>query len=700
MSIVEEKKYFENVPKKISNAGKASLIWEMNNRGKKKSNGPLFNPDFVFNVTSGTVFEEKLSFLRTLAKQGTIIDLNSRILETRQKFGEKLRQCDALTRDKVQLSDSGSELSSEDEKVQDGSDLIREKLRKGKPAKEKEDNFFDNRSKYDISLTFEEMNLSRSLNKAISSMNYVNPTPIQSVCIPVALLGKDICACAATGTGKTCAYMIPILERLLFKPVGRRITRVLVMVPTRELAMQVYETGTTLAKYTSISIALSTGGMDLKSQEAALRLNPDVVIATPGRLIDHLHNSPGFNLNGVEILVLDEADRMLDEHFEEQMLEIMRLCSPTRQAMLFSATMTDKVKDLASVSLKKPVKLFVNENTEMALNLRQQFVRIRKERECSREASLAALLKRSFTSKVLLFASTKQICHRLRLLLGLLGIRVAELHGNLSQAQRIDALEQFKKGVVDVLVATDVAARGIDVQGVKTVINYQMPHVFKLYVHRVGRTARAGRSGCAVSFVSEDDRKLVKEIVKHCPTSIKRRILNKDAVQSCQRMIDELIPEIDRIVEEEKQERQLSIAEKQIAQAKAKLENDHHQAGATTSSTANNNPKRVWFQTSVAQKLEKVKNKQLYKEALRKSNGAKQKSTDVKTRKKKLSDAQDESGGRFEKLIDYQVRAAKRKRRQARLRACVENAPKMAAKNVKRKFHQSSSFGVEYSSSK
>ncbi|KRX88778.1 putative ATP-dependent RNA helicase DDX27, partial [Trichinella pseudospiralis] len=378
--------------------------------------------------------------------------------------------------------------------------LIREKLRKGKPAKEKEDSFFDNRSKYNISLTFEEMNLSRSLNKAISSMNYINPTPIQSVCIPVALLGKDICACAATGTGKTCAYMIPILERLLFKPVGGRITRVLVMVPTRELAMQVYETGTALAKYTSISIALSTGGMDLKSQEAALRLNPDVVIATPGRLIDHLHNSPSFNLNGVEILVLDEADRMLDEYFEEQMLEIMRLCSPTRQAMLFSATMTDKVKDLASVSLKKPVKLFVNENTEMALNLRQQFVRIRKERECSREAILAALLKRSFTSKVLLFARTKEVCHRLRLLLGLLGIRVAELHGNLSQAQRIDALEQFKKGVVDVLVATDVAARGIDVPGVKTVINYQMPHVFKLYVHRVGRTARAGRSGCAVSL--------------------------------------------------------------------------------------------------------------------------------------------------------------------------------------------------------
>ncbi|KRX13773.1 putative ATP-dependent RNA helicase DDX27 [Trichinella nelsoni] len=312
MSIAEEKKYVKNVPKKISNAGKASLIWEMNNRRKKKSNAPLFNPDFVFNVTSNTVFEEKLSFLRTLAKQGTSIDLNSRILETRQKFNEKLRQCDALTRDKVQLSDSGSELSSEDEKVQGGSDLIREKLRKGKPAKEKEDNFFDNRSKYDISLTFEEMNLSRSLNKAISSMNYVNPTPIQSVCIPVALLGKDICACAATGTGKTCAYMIPILERLLFKPVGRRITRVLVMVPTRELAMQVYETGTTLAKYTSISIALSTGGMDLKSQEAALRLNPDVVIATPGRLIDHLHNSPGFNLNGVEILVLDEADRYSD----------------------------------------------------------------------------------------------------------------------------------------------------------------------------------------------------------------------------------------------------------------------------------------------------------------------------------------------------------------------------------------------------
>lgn len=210
------------------------------------------------------------------------------------------------------------------------------------------------------------MNLSRPLLKAITAMGFKQPTPIQKACIPVGLLGKDICACAATGTGKTAAFALPVLERLIYKPRQAPVTRVLVLVPTRELGIQVHSVTKQLAQFCSITTCLAVGGLDVKSQEAALRAAPDILIATPGRLIDHLHNCPSFHLSSIEVLILDEADRMLDEYFEEQMKEIIRMCSHHRQTMLFSATMTDEVKDLASVSLKNPVRIFVNSNTDVA----------------------------------------------------------------------------------------------------------------------------------------------------------------------------------------------------------------------------------------------------------------------------------------------------------------------------------------------
>ncbi|MBV95411.1 putative ATP-dependent RNA helicase DDX27, partial [Eschrichtius robustus] len=275
---------------------------------------------------------------------------------------------------------------------------------------------------------------------AITAMGFKEPTPIQKACIPVGLLGKDICACAATGTGKTAAFALPVLERLIYKPRQAPVTRVLVLVPTRELGIQVHSVTRQLAQFCSVTTCLAVGGLDVKSQEVALRAAPDILIATPGRLIDHLHNCPSFHLSSIEVLILDEADRMLDEYFEEQMKEIIRMCSHHRQTMLFSATMTDEVKDLASVSLKNPVRIFVNSNTDVAPFLRQEFIRIRPNREGDREAIVAALLMRTFTDHVMLFTQTKKQAHRMHILLGLMGLQVGELHGNLSQTQRLEAL--------------------------------------------------------------------------------------------------------------------------------------------------------------------------------------------------------------------------------------------------------------------
>ncbi|KAM7541568.1 hypothetical protein Aperf_G00000036180 [Anoplocephala perfoliata] len=478
-------------------------------------------------------------------------------------------------------------------------DKSKHKVHKRFDSGDKEDRQFEfaqSVNKYTAVESFISFKLSKPLLKALTELNVFTPTPIQCACIPLALLNRDICACARTGSGKTLAFLLPIIERLVYAPSrARKSTKALVISPTRELAVQIFKVAEQLTNHCpQIKIQLAAGGLDLSSQEASLRTNPDIVVATPGRLIDHISNAPNFSLNGIEYLVLDEADKLLDQYFTEQVKEIVRHCSTQRQTLLFSATMTETVRELATVSLRNPVRIFLNHSTDVASHLDQEFVRIRPHREGDRDAILAALLVRTFPCRTIVFLPTKKDCHRMHVLLGLIGVKCAELHGDMNQPQRLEALRRFTDAdalkekmdsmpsqilsssmppPVDVLLATDLASRGLDIPGVQAVINYRLPKDMKSYVHRVGRTARASNSGRAVSLAGEEDRKLLKEIVKDAPFPVKTRVIPPEVIARFQTQIDKVQAYVKEILMAELEERELNAAQVQLAKAESLVQN-------------------------------------------------------------------------------------------------------------------------------
>lgn len=298
--------------------------------------------------------------------------------------------------------------------------------------------------------SFQEFNLSRPILRGLAAVSFSNPTPIQRKAIPVALLGKDIVGSAVTGSGKTAAFVVPILERLLFRPRKVPTSRVAILMPTRELAVQCYNVATKLATYTDITFCQLVGGFSLREQENILKRRPDVIIATPGRFIDHMRNSASFTVDTLEILVLDEADRMLEDGFADELNEILTTIPKSRQTMLFSATMTDTVDKLIRVGLNRPVRLMVDAKKNTAVTLVQEFVRLRPGREGKRLGSLLYLCKEIYTGRVIVFFRQKREAHRVRIVFGLLGLKAAELHGSMSQEQ-VRFTDPFSLGMTAVL---------------------------------------------------------------------------------------------------------------------------------------------------------------------------------------------------------------------------------------------------------
>ncbi|MES1983051.1 MAG: DEAD/DEAH box helicase [Pseudomonadota bacterium] len=357
---------------------------------------------------------------------------------------------------------------------------------------------------------FADLGLSEEILRAVNELGYTIPTPVQAQAIPAVLSGGDLLAGAQTGTGKTAGFTLPILQLLSAnsKPGNKGPIRALILIPTRELAAQVEESVRNYGKYLSLNSMTMIGGVNINPQIARLKTRVDILVATPGRLLDHVQQRT-VDLSHVEILVLDEADRMLDMGFIRDIRKILALLPRQRQNLLFSATFSDEIKALADGLLNKPAMIEVARRNATAELIEQRIYPVDRERK--REL-LAHLIKEHNWHQVLVFTRTKHGANKLAEQLDREGIPALAIHGNKSQAARTRALAEFKSGTLQVLVATDIAARGIDISELPHVVNFELPNVAEDYVHRIGRTGRAGSEGEASSLVCIDEKKLLQDI--------------------------------------------------------------------------------------------------------------------------------------------------------------------------------------------
>lgn len=497
------------------------------------------------------------------------------------------------------------------------------------------------------------LELSRPLLKALSDLNFVEPTLIQKEVIPFALSGRDIMAEAETGSGKTAAFLLPALERLLRSPyirnskvsslgrVGGAVgTKVLVLLPSRELATQCFGVLESLVKYCPmITRAVVTGGMNIQQQEKILRCQPHIVIATPGRILDMLLNTLSIQLELLEIIILDEADRLLDMGFRQECLEILRYSSRTRQTMLFSATLSRGVSDLAllalnnpckvsTVGLKSGIKSIGNSGesellsiTGLSSTLQQEFVEITKEEE--REGVLFYILTKIFTKRVIVFFQTKKEAHRCAILGNIFGLSSTELHGFLPQEKRLENFAKFKFGKVDILFASELAARGLDVQDVSAVINFTIPLEASRYIHRVGRTARIGSKGNCITIYTQSERSQLKALMKqvlrvgksstgkgdtkeNVSSIMKKRTFATNNINEWVEKISNSEKQVKNVIKADITEKELRIAEMQVNKAENIVLHKKE---------IQSRPRKKWIQT----KKEKILTRESAKKNLLKS---------------------------------------------------------------------------------
>ena len=372
---------------------------------------------------------------------------------------------------------------------------------------------------------FTDLGLRAEILRSIAEQGYDTPTPIQAEAIPVVLEGRDLMAAAQTGTGKTAGFTLPILQLLSTRDAGlsmkRFKPRALVLVPTRELAVQVHDSVRTYGRHVRLKSAAIYGGVGMGPQLSALKSGVDIIVATPGRLLDHIEQRSA-DLSGIEILVLDEADRMLDMGFIRDIRRIIALLPKKKQSLLFSATFSDEIRGLVAGLLTNPVSVEVARRNAPAEAVTQAVYHVDRDRK---RDLLIQLIGDHGWHQVLVFTRTKHGADALSDRLGKAGIRSAALHGNKSQSQRQRALDDFKRLKLNVLVATDIAARGIDIDELPHVVNYELPNIPEDYVHRIGRTGRAGSSGQAVSLVCVDEHRLLRDIERLLKKDIEKRVV-------------------------------------------------------------------------------------------------------------------------------------------------------------------------------
>ncbi|HEK1691641.1 TPA: DEAD/DEAH box helicase [Pseudomonas putida] len=377
----------------------------------------------------------------------------------------------------------------------------------------------------EVTSVFSQFALHERLLKAVAELKFVEPTPVQAAAIPLALQGRDLRVTAQTGSGKTAAFVLPLLNRLVDLKGARVEIRALILLPTRELAQQTLKQVQLFSQFTYIKAGLVTGGEDFKEQAAMLRKVPDVLIGTPGRLLEQL-NAGNLDLSHVQVMILDEADRMLDMGFAEDMERLCKECENREQTLLFSATTGGAaLRDIIGKVLKDPEHLMLNSVSQLAEGTRQQVITA--DHDQHKEAIVQWLLANEKFDKAIIFTNTRVLADRIYGHLVAKDVKAFVLHGEKDQKDRKLAIERFKQGSSKVLVATDVAARGLDIDGLDLVINFDMPRSGDEYVHRIGRTGRAGGEGLAISLITHNDWNLMSSIERYLKQQFERRVIKE-----------------------------------------------------------------------------------------------------------------------------------------------------------------------------